>query len=143
MPVVLLTIETGNNEDWIDSIKYVVDDGSADPPQLDLTGIQFEMEVRHRPTDHEVVFAASTTNSTIMVGAPPDNGFLVIQVPLDPTMRPQEAGSYVADIVGHDGTYTRVVAQIALTIVEGITRQPANNPVVVLNSPAVVKVAAA
>jgi hypothetical protein len=131
MPLVRLTIETGNNEDWIDSIKFVVDTGAEELPQLDIRNIVFDMEIRRDPLAHEVVLAASTANGTIKIGTPPDFGFLIISVPIA-EMRTQLAGEYVGDIVGHDELYTRVVAQIALNIVEGITKQPINKRIVVV-----------
>jgi|SRR6187431_449103 hypothetical protein len=121
MPLAILKVETGTNEDWIDSLKYVVDTGEDDPPQLDLRGIAFEMEVRRRPEDHEVVISASTADGTLAIGDAPDFGFLLINI--DKTvMEQQKANEYVADIVGIDVEFRRVVVQIDLTIFEGITR---------------------
>ena len=63
MPQLVLTVTTGTNEDWIDSILYLVDMGGDDQstfPQLDIHGIEFLMEVRRRTSDNEVVFRAST-----------------------------------------------------------------------------------
>jgi hypothetical protein len=130
MPLVKLVIETGTNEDWIDSIKFVVDTGEPVLPQLDIRGIIFEMEIRRAASDHEVVLSASTIDGTLTIGIPPDFGFLLFNIPLA-QMQPQTAGVYVGDIVGRDDTYTRVIAQIDLTIVEGITKQPINKRVVV------------
>jgi hypothetical protein len=123
MPQVRLTIETGNNEDWIDSIKFMVDTGEPVLPQLDIRGIVFDMEIRRAATDHEVVLTASTENNTLLVGAPPDFGFLLFNIPLA-QMRNQRAGTYVGDITGRDGMFTRTVAQIDLIIIEGVTKQP-------------------
>jgi hypothetical protein len=39
-------------------------------------------------------------------------------------MREQRAGTYVGDITGRDGIFTRTIAQINLTIIEGVTKQP-------------------
>jgi hypothetical protein len=130
MPLVKLEIETGNNEDWIDSIKFVVDTGVEPLPQLDIRGIVFDMEIRREATAHEVVLAASTVNNTIQIGAPPDFGFLILNIPIV-EMR-NLTGEYVGDIVGHDDNYTRVVAQFNLTVVEGITKQPINKRIVVV-----------
>jgi hypothetical protein len=121
MPLVSMQVETGTNEDWIDSLEFLVDDGSATPPQLDLTGIAFAMEVRRTPPDHEVVLTASTALGTLAVGNPPDFGFLLINIPLA-DMRGQQPGSYVADIVGTDGHSTRRCVVIDLEIKWGITR---------------------
>jgi hypothetical protein len=136
LPLVQITVETGNNEDWVDSIKYVVDpaDGTTDVttfPQLDLRGITFEMEIRRQASDHEVIFAASTDNGTIKIGVPPDFGFLIISVP-SAEMQYHKAGDYVGDIVGHDDVNRRVTVRINLTIVEGITKAPVNKRIVVV-----------
>lgn len=131
MPLVRLQIETGTNEDWIDSVKFVVDTGEPTLPQLDIRDIIFEMEVRRAPDDHEVVLAASTETGTLRIGTAPDFGFLILNIPMD-DMRHMAAGDYVADIVGRDDLYTRVVAQITLAIVEGVTKQPVNKRIVVV-----------
>lgn len=125
LPLVSMTVATGTNEDWIDSIKFVVNDESSTDfnqlPQLDLRGIKFEMEIRRAAPDHEVIIAASTVDGRLIIGNPPDYGFLIINVPLD-QMAVKQPGSYVGDIVGSDETNSRVCIQISLTIVEGITR---------------------
>jgi hypothetical protein len=134
LPLVQMSVVTGTNEDWVDSIKYLVDpqDGTlpADMPQLDLTGITFEMEVRRQATDSEVIFAASTTDGTILIGTPPDNGFLIISVPVV-EMQNVSAGPYVADVTGRDNYNTRRTLQIDLTVVDGITIRPVNARIVV------------
>ena len=125
MPLVQMVVATGTNEDWVDSIKFLVDDGSGAPvdtlPQLDLRGIAFEMEVRRVAPDHEVILSASTENGSLIIGDPPDFGYLLINVSLD-EMKIQEPADYVADIIGSDAEFQRVIAKITLTIVEGITR---------------------
>jgi hypothetical protein len=120
LPLVHLTVDTGNNEDWLDSLKYVVSD--TDDSQLDLRGIVFAMEVRRTADDTEVVLRASTDDGKLHIGIPPDYGFLIIEVPVE-EMQYKRPGSYVADIVGREGdNYTRVCITIDLTIVEGVTR---------------------
>jgi hypothetical protein len=123
MPLVTMTIAVSTNEDWVDSVKWVVDDGSpnASKPQLDLRGIAFEMEVRRAPPDHGVVLTASTDDGGLMIGVPPNFGFLIINIDVE-NMKVQQPGVYVADIVGKDIETHRVVATIALTINQGITR---------------------
>jgi hypothetical protein len=130
MPLVRLIVETGNNEDWVDSIQYLVNTGEEEKPQLDIRGIVFDMEIRRTPKDHEVMLAASTQHGTLKIGSAPDFGFLIFNIPLV-EMRTQVAGTYVGDIVGHDDIYTRKVADIALTIIEGVTKQPLNQRIVV------------
>lgn len=132
MPRVAMTIATGSHEDWIDSIKFMVDDGSGqtDLPQLDIRGIEFEMEVRRSVPDHQVVINASTDDGSLYVGDPPDYGFLIINIDLA-EMKIQQPGNYVADIVGREFAGSapnkvlmaqRVIATIELTIVQGVTR---------------------
>lgn len=138
MPQVRLQIETGNNEDWVDSIKFVVKpvegedpiitplvdlDDESQWPQLDLRGITFEMEVRRAAADAEVILSASTANGTLAIGAPPDFGFLLIHIEVA-TMRSIRGGAYVADIVGRDEAHSRVIANIELTVREGVTKRP-------------------
>lgn len=124
IPLTRMTVQTGTNEDWVESIKYVVGAASSNVdllPQLDLRGIEFEMEVRHKATDHEVVLTANGANRRLGIGPFPNYGFLLLQVSVD-DMKQQIAGDYVADVVASDGTYTRKVIEMGLTFVEGITR---------------------
>jgi hypothetical protein len=123
MPLVDLQVETSNNEDWIDSILYLVETGDPSPPQLDIRGITFDMEIRRSALEHEVLLSASTTNGTLKVGAPPDVGYLIFNIPVT-KVQDMIAGSYVGDIVGRDSFYTRQIATVELTIIEGITIQP-------------------
>ena len=124
MPLVSMEVVTGTNEDWIDSIKFVVDDGSGLPedfPQLDLTGIEFHMEVRRLPPDNEVVIRGTTTDGTLAIGAAPNYGYLLINIDYKHMgiVRPQK---YVADITGRDGETVRRVALIDLEVVFGVTK---------------------
>ena len=123
LPLVQLLISTGNQEDWIDALKYVVDDGSPDPPQLDLRGIKFRMEVRRRAVENEVIISASTDDGTMMIGATPNYGFLTINIDAA-VMRTKKSGQYVGDILASDETFDRVCAVFDLTLVEGVTKLP-------------------
>ena len=122
LSVAHLTIETGNNEDWIDAIKFVVDGGSPEE-QLDLRGMKFQMEVRRRVEDHEVVIHASTDDGRLMIGEFPDFGFLIITI-LDEVMRTKDAGNYVGDIIASDTDFVRRCITFDLTVIEGITKPP-------------------
>ena len=125
LPLVEAIVVTGNNEDWIDTFQFLVENGTGDSttyPQLDLRGIDFKMIVRRQAGDHEVIVEASTTDGTMAVGAPPNYGFLILYVPLAGVMEYKSAGTYVADIVATDGIFTITVIQIALTIFEGVTK---------------------
>jgi len=123
MPLVRIVVETGTNEDWVDTLKFLVDNGQPDDlkPQLDLRDIAFDMEVRRAAPDNQVVLSASTDDGSITIGAPPDFGYLILNVDHENMMR-IKPGAYVADIVGRDSPSRRVVVQIDLTVVEGITR---------------------
>jgi hypothetical protein len=133
LPMTQLAIQTSNNEDWVDSIMFMVgtDDPAATPTdQLDLRGITFDMEVRRTLGDAEIILAASTDTGTLQIGLPPDFGFLIINIPIV-DMQSLSAGVYVGDITGRDGIYTRVAVQFTLTIVQGATIQPVNERIVV------------
>lgn len=122
MPMVGISVIAGNNEDWIDSLKFYVDDGTgAAGDQLDLTGINFDMEIRRNVPDHEVVIRASTKDGTLRIGDPPNFGFLLIGIDHD-QMKLQNIGTYVGDIVGSDALSVRRVISVSLEIVEGVTR---------------------
>jgi hypothetical protein len=121
LPLVQMTVNTVNNEDWIDTVTYLVDDGTTNPPPLDLTGIHFQMEVRHKIDDAEVVIEASTDDGRLAIGDYPNYGTLIIQVD-DSKMRTLRVGSYVGDILATDETYTRTAIQFTLNVDEGSTR---------------------
>ena len=123
MPLVSMTVVTATNEDWIDSILFLVDGADPLSPQLDITGITFHMEVRRRTDDHEVVLRASNANGdrTITIGEPPNVGYLIINIDHE-TMKTQIPGQYVADIIGNDLESTRRCILIDLEIQAGVTR---------------------
>jgi hypothetical protein len=123
MPLVTLALVTGNKEDWIDSVKFLIETGEPVLPQLDLRNIIFEMEVRRAAGEHEVVLSASTANDTLQIGTAPDYGFLIIAIPIE-TMSKMTAANYIGDITGRDDLNTRVIAKIFLTITDGLTIQP-------------------
>jgi hypothetical protein len=125
LPLAHLVIEVANNEDWIDTLVFLVADSQPTPPydQLDLRGISFEMHLRRRPEIHEIVLAASTVERSLLIGSPPNFGYLIFYVP-EETMRTLWAGRYVGDIVARDASFRggRVVLTIDLEVIEGITR---------------------
>jgi hypothetical protein len=125
LPLCSAIIETGNNEDWVDTILFLIDNGSGDQStmqQLDLRGIDFVMEIRRAVADNEVIIQASTLDQTMAIGGQPNYGYLIIYVPLAEVMQYKTPGEYVGDIVAIDGSFTRRVMNIDLTIVEGVTR---------------------
>jgi hypothetical protein len=124
LPLAAMVITTGTNEDWVDSMLFLIPDGSgivANYPQLDLRGISFQMMVRHQADDQEVQIEASTEDGTLKVGDYPDYGYLIIYIP-DEVMKGQAPGTYVGDIVASDDTFARRCVTFDLTIIEGITR---------------------
>jgi hypothetical protein len=120
LPLAHLVIEVGNNEDWIDSLVYIVS-GTDPPEQLDLRGISFEMHIRRQPEVHEIVLAASTAERSLSIGAPPNVGHLLFFV-REQVMRGLWAGRYVGDIRARDASFDRVAFTLELTVIEGITR---------------------
>lgn len=126
LPLVTASVITGTNEDWIDSIKYAVEQTTGtinDWPQLDLRGIDFEMEIRRIAAAHEVVLSATTADGTLAIGAPPDFGFLLIHVPYS-TMKYKFPGQYIGDIRASGDGGKRVIVQLVLEILEGVTKSP-------------------
>jgi hypothetical protein len=124
LPLVQVSIVTGNNEDWVESFKFVVDDGSNSVdtmPQLDIRNMQFEMEVRRLAADNQVLLCASTEDLKLSYGVVPNYGFLLLNIPLS-EMQQHSAGDYVADMVAKDEVFTRKCMSISLTIVQGVTR---------------------
>jgi hypothetical protein len=123
LPLAHLMIEVSNNEDWIDSLVFMVSDSGPPLDQLDLRGISFVMHIRRRPEIHEIVLEASTKDRTLYIGSPPNVGFLIFYVPAE-TMKGLWAGRYVGDIVASDASFPngRVCMTIDLTVLEGITR---------------------
>jgi hypothetical protein len=120
LPLVNMDAETGTNEDWTDALVYMI--AESDPErQLDLRGISFEMEVRRRAPDHEVILSGSTEDLRISGGAAPDFGYLIINVPLS-EMHTKPPGDYVGDIRAIADGHYRVAIQFTLSIIEGVTR---------------------
>lgn len=121
LPLAHLMIEVANNEDWVDSLVFVVSDSGPPLEQLDLRGIAFEMHIRRQPEIHEIVLDASTADRRLSIGSPPNVGFLIFYVPQE-VMKGLWAGKYVGDIRARDVNFERVVFTVELTVIEGITR---------------------
>ena len=122
LPLASMQIESGTDEDWVDSIVWLVN--STDPisgPQLDLRGIDFAMQVRRAPPEHEVIINASTVYGGLLFASPPDYGYLIIEIPKS-IMTEVLPETYVGDIVAFDAFHTRVCVQFSLNVVQGITR---------------------
>jgi hypothetical protein len=129
LPLTTLSFVVSNNEDWIDALLYAVANNpnlpappvGTPPVQLDLRGINFQMELRRSPPEHEVILEASTAERTLYVGSPPNYGFLIWVIPVE-TLKYIEAGDYVGDVIANDGDFLRRVLDLTVTIQEGITR---------------------
>jgi hypothetical protein len=122
LPLSHVVMEASNNEDWIDTLVFLVSDSGPPLEQLDLRGIGFTMHLRRRPEIHEIVLAASTIDRTLFIGSPPNIGYLIFYVPED-TMRTLWPGQYVGDVVANDASFERVCLTLDVTILEGITRK--------------------
>lgn len=126
LPRVNVTIETSNNEDWLDILTYHAYD-FYDPnnpvlgDQLDLRGFFFDMHLRREPRDREIIVEATTINQRLSVGAEPNVGSLIIHVP-ESIMQIKMPGRYVGEIRASKGDFTRVIVSIELMLRLGITR---------------------
>jgi hypothetical protein len=121
LPLAHIIFDVSNNADWVDSLVVLVSDSGTPPEQMDLRGIAFEMHLRRRPELPEIVLSASTADNTLLVGSPPDVGYLLFYV-REETMRSLWQGQYVGDIRASDGNFERIFLTVDLTILEGITR---------------------
>jgi len=121
LPLATTEFVTGTNEDWIDSLVFLIDTDDITGPQLDLRGMDFELELRRLPPDHTVVAHASTKDGTLVIGSPPDFGYLTINMPVEimSTLKPDD---YVGDIVAIDNEFKRRTILFDLTLDWGITR---------------------
>jgi hypothetical protein len=117
LPLAQITVITGNNENWLDSLQYVEFDGLT---PVDLTGISFLMEMRHLGPDVEVFVRGSTEDGKLVVGGT-NNSFLLINIPHE-EMKEVPAQEYVADITANADGYTRVIAQLTVAVFQGVTR---------------------
>jgi hypothetical protein len=121
LPLVQISVITGTNEDWVDSLLFLVSAEGDPDEQLDLTGITFDMEVRRLPDDNQVTIRASTKDGTLKIGEPPNHGFLIINISHE-QMKIIEPGNYIGDIIGSDEIAIRRCVLVDLEIVEGLTR---------------------
>jgi hypothetical protein len=121
LPLAHLVIEVANNEDWIDSLVFMVSDSGPPLEQLDLRGVAFEMHIRRRPQDNEIVLHGSTADGRLSIGSAPNLGFLIFFV-REPIMRQLWPGQYVGDVRASDANFERVCLTVDLTIIDGITR---------------------
>jgi hypothetical protein len=119
LPLAHVVFEVANNEVWVDSLRYIVEEDER--PQLDLRGIAFEMQLRRRPQDNEVVLQGGTDDGTLSIGAAPNWGHLIFYVP-EVMMRRLWPGQYVGDVRASNARFQRVCLTLDVTVLEGITR---------------------
>lgn len=118
LPLVHIFFEIGNNEDWFDTIRYVT---PLDEP-VDLHGIAFNMQVRHKPPEYDVSLRASTANRMLRIGEGERYNHLIINVPMWRMQNIWTTGEYVGDIVANDERVYRVIATFDLRVTHGVTR---------------------
>lgn len=116
LPIVILGIEVSNNSDWLDGLEYRASD-AEDAEPLDLTGIDFDLNLRSSPPVATVMLRASTYNGLIKVYA---NTWQLL-VPAE-TMKTVLTGDYVFDMLARGDGYTRNIVQATVTVIQGITR---------------------
>lgn len=116
LPLIQCQITTGTNEDWIDGFAFFADDAETQP--LSLDGIQFEMEMRAFPPDHNVAVRGSSQEGTLQVSG----NVMGMNIPASQmTMVPP--GDYTFDILAYDGNRYRIIVQgTACVVFQGITR---------------------
>lgn len=116
LPLVGLTIATRTNEDLLDAWSFLDPDDDA----YDLSGIAFRSQWRQSAADPQAYISAATADGTMVVGGT-GNGVLAYLIPAA-TMARVPPGTYVADVIGTADGHTRNVAEIAITVKQGITR---------------------
>jgi hypothetical protein len=115
MPVVAMDMTIATNADWLDGLEYWDLQSPAQP--IDLSGIEFEMEMRSAPPVATVVLLASTDNGLISVYSNTWQ-FLVPST----TMLLVPPGNYVFDLLGRADGYTRSLVQATVAVNLGVTR---------------------
>lgn len=121
IPLAHVVMETTNSADWVDSLVYVVTEDPPPYPQMDLRGIHFEIMLRRRPPDSEVILSGSSLTGELTVGAAPNYGHLIWYFSRS-TMKNLWPGQYVGDVVASDQRFSRVVLTVDLTLIQGVTR---------------------
>lgn len=123
LPLLKVTAVTGTNEDWIDIIAYyqaVPTSGDTLTP-ISLEDIGFHLQMRVVPEDSTTWVDISTDNGMLEIIGD-DLNALAFKVPVS-EMSKIPPGDYVADITASADDVTRRVAEVAVTIVAGITRE--------------------
>ena len=118
IPLAHLVMEAYTNEDWVDTLVYMVTEPFV---QMDLRGIIFEIMLRRRPADNEVILGGSSLTGTLTVGVAPNYGHLIFYFSrrLIGRLWP---GQYVGDVIARDLRFERAILTVDLTVIHGITR---------------------
>src|SRR5262252_8266301 len=109
MPQVGMDMTVATNADWLDGLEYW--DLQTPPQPIDLSGIEFEMELRANPPAATVVLKATTDNGLIVVYA----NTWQLRVPA-PTMSLIFPATYVYDMLGVADGYIRILASGSVTV---------------------------
>jgi hypothetical protein len=115
MPPVVMDMTIATNSDWLDGLEYW--DLQTPQQPIDLSGIEFEMEVRVNPPAATVVILASTGNGLIQVYS--NTWSLKVPATIMALIPPAD---YVYDLLGRADGYTRQLASGSITAMLGITR---------------------
>lgn len=125
LPQVSFPVSTGTNESWTDAWAYL--DASGNP--ISGAGITLSMMMRRNAADAGVQIVASSV--TGLLDGLPLNGSLswggaglnviTLAIP-ESTMEQIPAGSYVAEVQASAEGYAKTIAEIVVTVVQGIVR---------------------
>jgi hypothetical protein len=117
MPSVAMNMTVWTNADWLDGLEY---HDLATPPQpIDLTGIEFEMEMRSNPPAVTVVLKATTDNGLIQVYS----NTWQFNIPAS-TMSLIPPTTYVYDMLAVADGHIRIIASGTVDVILGVTRPP-------------------
>jgi len=117
MPAVTMAMTVWTNADWIDGLEY--HDLQTPSQPIDLTGIEFEMELRSSAQDITVVLKATTDNGLIIVYS----NTWQFSVPAT-TMSLIPPASYVFDMLAVADNTVRIIASGTVQVNLGVTRPP-------------------
>lgn len=70
LPLVEMEVETGTNEDWLDSVAFVEGD---DVTPISIAGISFASQLRHSALGATAYLDATTDNTQLLIGGTSSN----------------------------------------------------------------------
>jgi hypothetical protein len=121
IPLAHIVFDAWTNEDWVDSIVVMVIDEDGSEKQMDLRGTKFEIMLRRRPPDNEVILGGSSLTGTLTVGVAPNWGHLIFYFSRV-VMGRLWPGNYVGDVIARDNRFERTVFTVDLNLIQGVTR---------------------